>query len=43
MESWDYKECKERLPGPIDNATYKDKAADKEEVTNYTYKHAVAY
>ncbi len=43
MESWDDEECKERLSGPIDDATYEDKATDKEEFTNYTYECAVTY
>jgi hypothetical protein len=39
----DDEECKERSSGPIDDTMYKDKATYKEELTNYTYKHAVAY
>jgi hypothetical protein len=43
MESCDDKECKERLSGPIDEASYKDKAMYEEEFTNYTNKHTMAY
>ncbi len=34
MESCDDEECEERSSGPIDDATYEDEAADKEEFTN---------
>jgi hypothetical protein len=43
MDSCDKKECKERLSGPIDDTMYEDEATYKEELTNYTYKHDVAY
>jgi hypothetical protein len=43
MELCDNAECKERLSGPIDDTMYKDKAMYKEELTNYTYEHAVVY
>jgi hypothetical protein len=43
MESCDDEECEERSSGPIDDTMYKDKASYEEELTNYTYKCAVAY
>ncbi len=43
MKLCDNEECEERLSGLIDDRMYKDKATYEEEVTNYTYKRAVAY
>jgi hypothetical protein len=43
MESCDDEECKERLSGPMNDAMYEDEGTYKEELTNYTYKCAVAY
>ncbi len=43
MELCDDEECKERSFGPIDDRMYKDEAMYEEELTNYTYKCAVAY
>jgi hypothetical protein len=34
---------KERSSRPIDDMMYEDEATYKEELTNYTYKRAVAY
>ncbi len=43
MELCNDKECEERSSGPIDDTMYKDEATYEEELTKYTYKHAVAY
>ncbi len=43
MESCDNEDCKKRSSGPIDDTMYKDEATYEEELTNYTYKCAVAY
>jgi hypothetical protein len=43
MESCNDEECEERLSGPIADMMYKDEGTYKEELTNYTYKRAMAY